>query len=258
MLTQEQLNSRHLGIGGSDAPIILGLSRYQDKLDLFIEKIGGGTPQETNQFMEWGNRLEPFIVAEYESQMDCKVEQPTTTFVHPEYPWMRANVDGLIVGKNGILECKTTSSYQFSHWQKERKNLMPLTYRVQVAHYCAVLNKDFAHVAVLVGGQDFKIYVYERCLKLEQKIIEKERIFWEEHVLKRYPPIDADSNILNFIKDDKENLLKNKLINDTQGRNLILDLKNYEKELDRLKNKIKQTKQIITDLGLQLAGEINE
>ena len=40
MITQQQREERKLGIGGSDMPIILGLSNYKTPYQLYLEKIG--------------------------------------------------------------------------------------------------------------------------------------------------------------------------------------------------------------------------
>ena len=40
MITEKQRQERKLGIGGSDMPIILGLSTYKTPYQLYLEKTG--------------------------------------------------------------------------------------------------------------------------------------------------------------------------------------------------------------------------
>jgi putative phage-type endonuclease len=257
MLTEKQLSERHLGIGGSDVSAIMGLSGYQDKFDVYLQKIGLGEPVDSNSAMEWGNLLEPVLIKQYERTMEVEVTQPAETFVHPEYSWMRANVDGLIVGKNAILECKTTSSYQFAHWQKERYNLTPWPYYLQVAHYCAVLNADYADIVVLVGGNDLKLFRYERHMEVEKTLIQKEKEFWENHVMTETPPVYGEDSILSFLPQATELdfFVRKKLIESESGKKYLIDLKKQMVEMERLKKRIKQTQSKISDLGMDWKSE---
>ena len=59
---------------------------------------------------------------------------------------------------------------------------------------------DEADIAVLIGGNDFRIYTVKRDLDLEKLIIDKEKEFWHEHVLaKRMPPIDASGAAKRYL-----------------------------------------------------------
>ncbi|NDA64358.1 MAG: hypothetical protein EBX50_20370, partial [Chitinophagia bacterium] len=43
-------------------------------------------------------------------------------------------------------------------------------------------------IAVLIGGQDFRIYTYERNKELEEKLIKIACNFWHNHIEKMIPP----------------------------------------------------------------------
>lgn len=200
MLTEKQIQERRLGIGGSDVAAICGLSKYKSPLDVFLEKIGEKeAPQLDNPYIYWGNTLEPIVAHEFSTRTGLIVKEAPDPFVHPEHTFMRANIDRLIEGEDAFLECKTASSYAKNAWGEDGQDIMPIEYYLQVVHYCAVLNKPKAYVAVLIGGNDFRIMEYHRNLELEAQVIEAERIFWNDHVLKYFPPnaqTIADLNIL--------------------------------------------------------------
>jgi predicted phage-related endonuclease len=59
---------------------------------------------------------------------------------------------------------------------------------VQVAHYAAICDVPKVDIAVLIGGQDFRIYTYERNKELEDKLIKIACNFWHNHIEKRIPP----------------------------------------------------------------------
>ena len=209
MLTTKQLEERQLGIGGSDVAAICGISKYKTPLDVFLEKIGEReAPQLDNPYIHWGNIMEPVIANEFESYMTKldlwegkSLKEAPDAFIHPDYPFMRANVDRLIEGEDALLEIKTASSFMKNHWgdHKDASDEMPTEYLLQVAHYCMVLNKSKAYVAVLIGGNDFRVVEYHRNHELEKKLIAIETKFWNEHVLKFVPPSAQTIEDIGFL-----------------------------------------------------------
>ena len=119
-------------------------------------------------------------------------------FKHPVYQFMLADVDRFIIlpnGKTGILECKTTGQHSRDKWENDA---VPYNYELQVRHYMAVMDIDFAYIACLMGNSenDFLYRLIERDLDFEQDIIAQEQYFWEEYVQKRIPPPYTESGDL--------------------------------------------------------------
>lgn len=178
MLTEQQKKDRTKGIGGSDVAIILGLSTYKTPYELFLEKIGqtvDDSPMTELQY--WGNVLEPIIVKEYEKRFNVKISHPDT-IIHPFLPYMRANVDGFIDEQNLVFEAKTSSAFMASEWGESGSDIVPMSYLVQVIHYIACTNADGAATAVLIGGNDFRDYIYKKDLKLQTEVINACKEFW--------------------------------------------------------------------------------
>ena len=59
---------------------------------------------------------------------------------------------------------------------------------MQVAFYAAICDVPKLDIAVLIGGQDFRIYTYNRNKELEEKLIKIACNFWYNHIEKRIPP----------------------------------------------------------------------
>jgi putative phage-type endonuclease len=190
MLTEEQKVMRMQGIGGSDASAALGVSRYKTPVDLYLEFTGNKEREDVqNDFVHFGNVLEEVVANEYSRRTGHLVTSTDATFVHPKYPWMIGHVDRIIVNSNGaVLECKTASQYKSDEWGEEGSDDVPEEYLVQAAHYAIVLDAPYVDLAVLIGGNSFKIYKYQRRPTLEERIIELEKEFWNERVLKQIPP----------------------------------------------------------------------
>lgn len=187
MITEQQREERKLGIGGSDMPIIMGLSTYKTPYQLYLEKTGIVVPtDEVTEFQYWGHALEGIIRDEFAKRNNVVVETPDTC-VHPFHDYLRGNVDGFIPAWNAVLEVKCSSGFMAHEWGEDGSDTIPMQYLVQVAHYCATLNADCAYIAVLIGGNQYREFKYTRDLQLEATLIDAAKKFWE-CVQTRTPP----------------------------------------------------------------------
>ena len=170
------LEERRKGIGGSDAPVVCGLSKRKSPYELWLEKRGEAPEAEDTEPMFWGRTLEPVIRQRYANETGKVVEVPGKILVHPKHPWMIANVDGIIPGER-VLEVKTARTAE--GWGEEGTDEVPQAYLIQVQHYLAVTGLPVADVAVLIGGQDYRTYEVPADDEAQEMIIEREVVFWE-------------------------------------------------------------------------------
>lgn len=193
----EWLEWRRKGIGSSDAAAVAGLDPYKSPLAVYLEKVGEVTDDEQSEAAYWGLRLEDVLAEEYRRRTGRRVRRRNAILQHPDYPWMLANLDREIVGEPGLLEIKTTSAYLRDQWGEDKA---PDKYVLQCQHQMAVTGRQWADLAVLIGGQEFRIVRVHRDEDLIQTLIDIERRFWEEHVVPRIPPEpdghDVDMRVL--------------------------------------------------------------
>lgn len=188
MLTEAQIQARRFGIGGSDMPIILGLSTYKTPFTLYLEKIGTlECKQEMTDAQYWGHKHEPVIRDEFAKRHNLTIETPDT-ITHPTLKFMLANLDGFIPELNAVLEIKTCSEWRAKDWGDIGTDSIPLSYLIQVAHYCIVTNSSCAYIAALIGLSDYREFKYERDPVLENHIIEVAAKFWACVQNKTPPP----------------------------------------------------------------------
>ena len=198
MITEQQREERKLGIGGSDMPIIMGLSKYKTPYQLYLEKSGQiESPDEMTELQYWGHQLEGVVREEFAKRNNVTVETPDT-IIHPIYDFLRGNIDGFVPALNAVLEVKCSSSFMASEWGEDGSDVIPMPYLVQVAHYCAVTNADCAYIAVLIGGNDYREFKYTRDLALEDKIIECAKEFWD-CVQSKTPPAAINQTDLKLM-----------------------------------------------------------
>ena len=192
MSREEWLECRRNGIGGSDASTILGLNPYSSPLRVYLDKIGKGEEQETNEAMRQGTDLEQYVAERFAESTGKKVRKCNRILQHPEYKWMLANIDRDIVGENAGLECKTTSPY--SKFKFDEGEINP-HYFWQCVHYMAVTGADRWYVSIVVLGKSHHVFCIERDEDAIAQLIEAEREFWEEHVVPRVPPLPTGGEV---------------------------------------------------------------
>jgi putative phage-type endonuclease len=177
MERSDWLAVRRQGIGSSDASSAVGLNPYKSRLELWLEKTGRSNTEVSNDAMHWGNVLEPIVAQEYSAQTGYKVRRVNAVLQHPSQPFMLANLDREVVNHPeglGVLECKTAGHYATKQWEDS----VPEWYQLQVLHQLAVTGRKWADVAVLLGGQEFRIYRINRDEDMIQNLIQLEQEFW--------------------------------------------------------------------------------
>lgn len=189
--SEDWLKYRKRGIGGSDVAAILGISKWKSAVGLWLDKTNQSSePEEENEAMQWGNIMEPVIRNHFAEVMGKPVAEVKAMLRHPEYPFMLADVDGVTVDDEGnpaILEIKTASEYKRGEWEDD----IPPYYQTQVQHYLCVTGVKKAYVAVLIGGNSFKVFEVDADVEVQQMLIAVERDFWNKVQNMIRPEIDG-------------------------------------------------------------------
>ena len=189
---EDWLEYRKAGIGGSDASVVCGVSRYKSPVELWMEKTGQLPSQEAGEAAYWGNLLESLVREEFIKRTGIQVTKPTVIYQSQEHPFMLANVDGLCEDDlHGpcIFEAKTASAYKAWEWEDS----IPDEYMIQIQHYMAATGYQGAYIAVLIGGNAFRWKFVERDEELISMLVSLEEDFWR-HVQNGTPPAMDGSN----------------------------------------------------------------
>ena len=235
------LQERRKGVGGSDCAAVLGLNPYNSALSVYLEKIGEGSAFEGNERTEWGLKLEKLIVAEYEIRTGIPVTHNTEQgiSIHPEIPWMCCTLDAVAhdpVRGPGVLQAKNVDRFMKPEWDEQ----VPEHYLLQLMHEIGVTGYSWGALVVLIGGNEWHSFEFARDEGLISLIIEKERDFWEGHVLPRIPPdpTGASLDVLSrmYPKDNGElmpitNGIGKDIVNYTIVKERMKELEEQESEL---------------------------
>lgn len=217
---------RLLGIGGSEVAAVLGLDVLGNKtpFDVWRKKTGQDSSSFSNRFTEWGHILEDVVARHFADVTGFAVAKCNKHFSMKSAPWMVGNIDRLIIingVKSGVLECKTTAFYNDKKFNKEAawfvngeffdenksgitdKNDIPLNYYLQCQHYMLVTGLHMSYLAVLIGGNDYRIFAVPFSEVDAKFIYNGLSVFWCRYVLDNAPPPPIESDFLQtFFQDD--------------------------------------------------------
>lgn len=253
------LRYRAMGIGGSDVSVVAGINPYRSVYQLWLEKTGQIEPEQSDsEYAHFGTLLEPVIRKEFTERTGLKVRQKHMILQSEEYPFMLANLDGIINvdGERCIFEAKTASAYKTDDWQ----NGIPPEYMLQIQHYMAVTGAKKTYIAALIGGNHFICKMVERDDSIIQKIIAMEKCFWEINVLGGVEPvIDGSSATTKYLNGKYSNVngntvkLSEDIIPECEEYNrLSSQIDELNTERDAVCNRIKN---VLKDNEFGLAGK---
>ena len=187
---QEWLKARKQGLGGSDASIVTGHNRYKNPIQLWEEKLGLVPDEDLSDkpAVQLGINMEPILLDMFAlAHPEYKVLPGLEMQWSEQFPWMYANTDGMLVdedGRKGVLEIKTATVRNLKSWTKE----IPQSYYLQILHYLAVTEADYAILYAWIrpqwegGDTDAwlrKFVVEKQGREAEiQYLIEQEEKFW--------------------------------------------------------------------------------
>ncbi len=170
---------RRTKIGASDAPVIYGVSRYKNALQLWEEK-SVGKKSFTTAAMQRGTDLEPEARATISKQHGT--EYKPVVMQSEKYEWMIASLDGW----NGecLVEIKCPNQEILD---RIALHDIPMDYQVQMQHAMQVSDTDAAILLAWNGNTGIEIKL-NRDEELISELVKLEEAFYHNHLLSFIPP----------------------------------------------------------------------
>lgn len=173
------LQQRMAFIGASEAAAIMGASRYEDALSVYLRKRGLAPEKEETEPMRWGKLLETPIAEEFGVRTGRKVFGGSALMRSTIHPFMGCTLDREQARSErsdaGVLEIKTAGPWIADEWDEG----IPVAYQVQVQHQLIVTGRRWGSVAALIGGQQLKWADIELHENFAKTLIAKLEQFWE-------------------------------------------------------------------------------
>lgn len=252
---EKWLKTRDLGIGGSDAAVIMGMNSYKSPYQLWMEKTGQVEPPDLsdNQYVYWGTKNEANIADWFQEETGKKVKR-LGTLQSREYPFMLANVDRTVIGENAGLEIKTAGVSQYRKW---KDNEIPDAYYCQCLHYMAVTGADYWYIAVLLGGNEARWKRIERNEEDIKTLIEAEKEFWNLVQTKTAPPVDGSISCSQALASRYADSRDEEIMLPEEADTLIVRINGDTEIMDKLKEQISLNQNRLKEmLGDAEAGRV--
>lgn len=206
---EDWLEQRRTGIGGSDVAALLGVSPYKTPFELWLDKTKrqaeAFSPEQAER-MHFGNVLEDVVAREFAAREGVQVQRVNKSLQHPDVAIARANLDraivlpgsrarwddreGRLLGAAGLLECKTAHGLaeNSADWGDAGTEEVPEHYWLQVQWYLGIARQAEAKLAVLFGGQRFKVYTIAADQPFFEQLLTEADRWWRDHVVADMPP----------------------------------------------------------------------
>lgn len=226
----EWLTLRHKYISSTESAALKGLSPYTTAFELFHEK----KQTEPSSFasserMEWGLRMEEAIARSIAEIYGVKVRK-LNAYVSKDGTGMGSSFDYEIVGVKegespadrilcemylssgaGILEVKNVDWLVYSRqWPEvDGQREAPPHIEIQVQHQLHVIERKWAAIAVLVGGNSLKLLVREKDEEVGKALESASIQFWKDLKANKLPsptlPQDAGiiAHLYSYAEPDK-------------------------------------------------------
>lgn len=183
---------RRKKIGASDAPIIMGVSPYKTKTELWRDKMGFGD-DSPKPWMEYGIKTEPRARVEAEKILGC--DFMPLVVMHPTIDFMMASIDALSLDKKTMVEIKCLSP-RSDDFISASKGKVPEKYYPQVQHQLEVLGLDHGFM-FFFNDEGQHLLRVERDQEYINKMLDAEREFYG-YMQSEMPPPDEKEHDLSF------------------------------------------------------------
>lgn len=220
---------RNVYVGGSDVPVILGLSKYKTQFEMAKEKIGlVKRDYSSNPYTRFGDILEPHIRDYINTINDTNFI--VTTYIDEERS-IRSNVDGIDLNDNILLEIKTHG-----------KNPTKEVYKAQMQTYMVQTGCEIGWLAMYERPENFDTdFDAERLIieevpadkEYQNKILDSIETFWVRCEFLKENPEMTEQEFMTIGTDMDLALAKlNKLTPELlKYKELMKHLESQEKEL---------------------------
>ncbi|MCL6730133.1 YqaJ viral recombinase family protein [Sphingomonas hankyongi] len=172
-LDQDEMGARLLGVGGSDANVIL--SGDSKKLRSLWEEKRCLRPSEDLSdvlAVNLGNWTEAFNRQWYEKVSGNAITRIRESSVCFNDAWRRCTIDGFVHELGAVWEAKHTNA--FSSLDDILERFMP-----QLQHNMAVLKAERAVLSVIFGNHKYEIIEVASDWLYQQDLLTAERQFWD-------------------------------------------------------------------------------
>ncbi len=195
-ITAKQRQERKGWLGSSDVSAILGVDKYKNAFDVYLDKTGKVVDENIeSEVMKAGTYFEDGVLKFAEDELGrikTQINGEALFFQAVGLP-IASHPDGIVVADSNPVEAKTSGLFGplIDGWGDDKTDEVPDNVLVQVHVHMLCTEKPLCHIPTFLGGRGFVMYKVERDDELMDIICDKSAEFWYEHVEKDTPPPDV-------------------------------------------------------------------
>ena len=191
--------NRATSIGSSDIAPILGISPFGGPWEVFAQKRGLITFEETDR-MRWGKRLQRPVAEGWAEDNGVKIEWLDRPFISAQREWQTASPDAIQITPRKIVEIKMVALDQWRDWHRpddgiEDADCIPEYYFVQAQWQMSTLLLSECTVVAMLGGNQVYSYNLNFDDELEELLLDEGERFYRDHLLPGIPPPPGGSEV---------------------------------------------------------------
>ncbi|MGW7296144.1 YqaJ viral recombinase family nuclease [Streptomyces xiamenensis] len=202
-------------VTATEIAAVMGLSPWASRFSLWHKKVGLPTPPFTpSPEMEWGNRLEEPVAQKWADEHPGWWPAPAGTWQHRDRTWQRATPDRLLFTTapdpdwDGAIDIDTAPAalleVKTSPFGDGWEDGVPVHYQCQIQWQLDTLGLTVCHVALLVGGYDYREYVVEYDEADAKLLVAEAETFLAAVESGERPPIDGSDATYQTIRRQPE------------------------------------------------------
>lgn len=206
-LTEQELATRHLGLGSTDIVEACGLAPWKGAgpMRLYCEKVGIKPPDDAedddrrHDWLAWGHVQEEVIATWYAGATGRQVDVADRVETRGT-PLMWATLDR--VADDRLVECKNVGSPAlYRHWDASSEDGIPNYVRAQVTVAMAISSIHLTDVAAAIGGRPPHVWTVFYDPELAKMLLDGARRFWSLVESRTPPPLDATPATRAYLLD---------------------------------------------------------
>lgn len=233
------------GLGGSDAPVVMGESEHVTPYQLWLQKTTGVSSDSGNNFVtQLGHKFEPMMRAELD--LDFGFSFHPQCVEHSEIKWLRASLDGLNEDNKIFAEIKYVGQQKINDLINEQKIHLP--HWIQMQH-------------------QFMVTGYSKGIYAAYTLDENHQSIKQSHYITVAPDLNYITNILfpkleefwKMIQEQKPPALEKKDLVEIKDKDAIdsaKELIKLSKEQKEIEKKIKTIKESLLKFKSSKAGVV--
>lgn len=186
--TPEWELERRNSIGASEVAAVLGLSKWQTPLSVYMSKMG--SPNTFDPELSYVTHASEAVVHGWveEFHPEWGTLEPGFMARSATEPYLHASFDRILVEPDGTripLQIKTGHQNAMKSWDDG----VPVEYQIQEQAEMFVYGADRARIVVMHGGRSFAWYDIARDDEfINQVMIPSTKEFWTDNVFAQIPP----------------------------------------------------------------------